>query len=59
MSAQCAEKTFTMGCVGRVEVVKLITQRDNCQYQLAQVCRFNYNANFDSVIKFLAEIVEN
>ena len=27
-------KTFTTGCVSRVEVVKLITQRDNCQYQL-------------------------
>ena len=52
-------KTVTTGYVSRVEVVKLITQPDNCQYQLTKVCRFNYNANFDSIIQFLAEIVEN
>ena len=51
--------TVTTGYVSRVEVVKLITQRDNCQYQLKQSCRFNENAKFDSIIQFLAEIVEN
>ena len=52
-------KTVTMGCVSRVEVLELITQWDSCQYQLTQVCRFNLNAKFDSIIQFLAEIVEN
>ena len=59
MAAHCAGKTVMTGCVSRVQVVKLITQRDNCHYQLTEVYAFNSNANFDSIIRFLAEIVEN
>ena len=52
-------KTVTKGHVSRVQVLKPITQRDNYQYQLTQVCRFNLNAKFDSIIQFLAEMLEN
>ena len=52
-------KTVTTERVSLVQVVKLITQLDNCQYQLIQVDTFNSDANFDSIIWFLPEIVEN
>ena len=52
-------KTVTTGRVSRLQVVKLITQSDNCRYQLIQVFSFNLSANFDSIIQFLAEIDEN
>ena len=51
-------KTVTTGRVCRVQVVKFRTHWDNCQYQLIQVYSFNSDANFDSIIQFLAEIVE-
>ena len=57
MAAKCAEKLMSPD--SRVQAVKLITQWDNCQYQLIQVYNFNSDANFDSIIRFLAEIVEN
>ena len=50
-------KTVMTGRVSRVQVVTLITQQDNCQYQLIQVYTFNSDANTDSIIRFLAEIV--
>ena len=52
-------KTVTTGRVSRLQVVKLTTQSDNCRYQLIHVFSFNLSANFDSIIQFLAEIVEN
>ena len=58
MGAQCAEK-LTTDWVSRVQVVKLVTQRVKCQYQLVQVKSFNAYANFDSIIRFLAGIIEN
>ena len=58
MAAQCSDK-LTTGRVSRVQAVKLITQWDNCQYLLIQVYSFNQDAKYDSIIRFLAEIVEN
>ena len=50
------QKTVTKGRVSRVQVVKPITQRDKCHYQLVQVQVYKSDANFDSIIRFLAEI---
>ena len=47
------QKTVTTGQVSRVQVVKLITGRDNCQYQLIQVYAFNSNANLILSLYFL------
>ena len=45
--------------VSRVQALKLVTQCDNWQYQLIQVYSFKQDTNYDSIIRCLAEIVEN